>query len=197
MIYVRGAGSVIAKALEKFHPVRAIPRGTQMPDDGERFLFCTGLINQAPIRKQFDEQVARTFMVNAVNIIRECDRLLEVNPKARICVVGSESGFKWSFDGAYAASKAALHKYVETKRLKHPDQQLVCVAPTCIEGSGMNLQRNEDGKKALAERVKNHPKKRWLEPIEVARMVHFLLCLDEGYTTGITIRMNGGEHCNA
>jgi len=195
VIYVRGAKSVIAKALEKFHPIGAIPRGVQMPDDGEKYLFCVGLIRQAKIRQQYDEQVAQSFMVNTVNVIRECDRLLETNPRARICVVGSESGFKWSFDGAYAASKAGLHRYVETKRLKHPDQQLVCVAPTCIEGSGMNLQRGADGKKALAERVKHHPKKRWLEPIEVARMVHFLLCLDEGYTTGITIRMNGGEHC--
>lgn len=195
MIYVRGADSVIAKALEKLHRISPIPRGQFMPDDGERYLFCVGLIRQKRLRDQTEAEASESFLVNAVRVIRECDRLLETNPRARICVVGSESAYKWSFDGAYAASKAALHRYVETKRLRYPDQQLVCVAPTCIEGSAMNLRRNEDGKRALAARVERHPKKRWLQPIEVARMVHHLLCVDEGYTTGITIRMNGGEHC--
>ena len=74
-------------------------------------------------------------------------------------------------------------------------QQLVCVAPTCIVGSGMNLRRNADGRAALAERLETHPKQRWLEPREVAEMVCFLLMVDKGYTTNVVIRMNGGEHC--
>ena len=195
MIYVRGAGSIIAKALEKFHRIVPVRRGNQMPDDGERYLFCVGIIRQARISYQTEDEVAETFLVNTARVIRECDRLLVANERARICLMGSDSAFKWSFDGAYAASKAALHRYVETKRLKYPGQQLVCVAPSCIEGSAMNLRRNADGKRALDERIKSHPKRRLIQPIEVARMVHHLLCVDEGYTSGIVIRMNGGEHC--
>ena len=194
MIYVRGADSAIAQALAEIHPISPVARGDKMPD-GERYLFCVGLIRQKRITEQTEQEIAETFMVNAVNVIRECDRLIETNPQARICVVGSDSGFKWSFDGAYAASKAALHRYVETKRLKSPEQQLVCVAPSCIAKTAMHGQRNSDGVAALAKRKLLHPKRRWLEPIEVARMIHFLLCVDDGYTTGVVIRMNGGEHC--
>ena len=195
MIYVRGAGSAVAKALHDLHAVFPVSRDSNMPNDGERYLFCAGLIHQKRVGGQTDEEVARTFHVNTVSVIRECDRLLGVNPNARICVVGSESAFKGSFDAVYAAAKAGLHNYVETKRLPHSGQQLVCVAPTCIVGTAMNQQRNADGIAALSERQKRQPKLRWLEPMEVARMIHFLLCVDKGYTTGVIIRMNGGEHC--
>lgn len=195
MIFARGANSAIALELSSLCSVEPVERGNRMPDAGERYLFCAGLIRQKPIAEQSEAEIAETFMVNAASVIRECDRLLSVNPRARICVIGSESAFKWSFDGAYAAAKAALHRYVETKRLQSPDQQLVCVAPTCIVNTGMNKQRNADGVAALEARRLTHPKQRWLQPIEVARMVHFLLCVDEGYTTNTVIRMNGGEHC--
>ena len=46
----------------------------------------------------------------------------------------------------------------------------------------------------LQHRQEKHPKRRFLEAAEVARMIHFLLYVDEGYTTGVVIRMNGGEH---
>jgi NAD(P)-dependent dehydrogenase (short-subunit alcohol dehydrogenase family) len=195
MIFVRGAQSAIAQELHKLTPTEVIERGDPMPDDGLGYLFCAGLIRQTVIDKQSDEEIAETFMVNAGSVIKECDRLLSVNPYARICVVGSESAYKWSYDGAYAAAKAALHKYVETKRLQAPMQQLVCVAPSCILKTGMNLQRNAAGVEALEKRRLEHPKKRWLGPHEVARMIHFLLCVDAGYTTNTVIRMNGGEHC--
>jgi NAD(P)-dependent dehydrogenase (short-subunit alcohol dehydrogenase family) len=195
MIYVRGAQSAIAQELDAMCHVVPVERGEQMPISGERYLFCAGLIRQKRMTDQTEAEIAETFVVNAVSVIRECDRLLSINPKARICVIGSESAFKGSFDGAYASAKAALHRYVETKRLPFPDQQLVCVAPTCIVDTGMNKQRNADGVKALEARRLEHPKQRWLQPIEVARMVHHLLCVDQGYTTNTVIRMNGGEHC--
>jgi len=193
-VFVRGLKSEIARELSELAQTEAVSRGEQMPDVGARYLFCAGLIRQKRIAEQTEDEIAETMMVNATSVIRECDRLLEVNPFARICVIGSESAFKGSFDGAYAAAKSALHSYVETKRLNYPGQQLVCVAPTCIENTGMNRQRNEDGVAALERRRMLHPKGRWLQPIEVARMVHFLLCVDEGYTTNVVVRMNGGEH---
>jgi NAD(P)-dependent dehydrogenase (short-subunit alcohol dehydrogenase family) len=194
MIFVRGAGSTIAQALAEFATICPVERGEQMPM-GEKYLFCAGVLRQKPISGQHDDEVAESLFVNALDVIRECDRLLDVNPKARICVMGSEAGFTGSFDGAYAAAKAALHRYVETKRLKEPGQQLVCIAPTIICNTGMTNARNEDGVRAMQARQRAHPKRRWLEPVEVARMIHFLLCVDNGYTTNIVLRMNGGEHC--
>lgn len=193
MILVRGAGSAIADALAELHAISPVRRYDEMPADGERYLFCQGLLRQKKLSAQSDDEIAESFMVNAGAIIRECDRLIDVNPKARICVMGSEAAFTWSYDGAYAAAKAALHRYVETRRLNSPDQQLVCVAPSIIVGTGMTNARNAAGKRAMEDRRLLHPKQRWLEPMEVARMIHFLLCVDHGYTTGVVVRMNGGE----
>ena len=195
MIYVRGADSAIAKALGTLEEVVPVPRDT-MPPERVKYLFCVGLIRQRLAAYQSRAEMADTFTVNAINVIKDCDWLIEHNPEARICVVGSESGFKGSFDMAYAAAKAGLHKYVETKRLKYPGQQLVCVAPTCVLDTNMNRQRNADGVAALDARRLKHPKQRWLQPIEVARMIHFLLSDGNDYTTNCVIRMNGGEHCH-
>lgn len=192
MIYVRGAGSTIADALAELVAISPVSRYEPMPD-GEKYLFCAGVIQQKRAWDQSPAEVAATMRVNASSVIEECDRLIEANPKARICVIGSEAAYTGSFDGIYAASKLLLHCYVETKRLNHIRQQLVCVSPTIVADSGMTRARNADGMRALCERQLKHPKQRFLEPMEVARMVHFLLCVDEGYTTGTVIRMNGGE----
>lgn len=194
---VRGADSVIVQTLADKADIIRVPRGERMPGKNRRYLFCAGLIHQQRIRYQDHVDHHEAWAVNAANVIRECERLLDINPVARICVIGSESAYKGSFDMAYAGAKAALHMFVENKRLKYPSQQLVCVAPTCIAGSGMNKQRNADGVAALAHRVANHPKRRWLEPQEVADMVFHLLYVDKGYTTNTVIRMNGGEHARS
>jgi len=195
MIYVRGAGSEIVNSLRNFTQVRPVDRDEEMPLFGERYLFCVGMIRPKPIRDQTDEELSEGFLVNAAKVIQACERLLATNELARICVIGSDSGFKWSYDGAYAAAKAALHRFIECKRLKYPGQQLVGVAPSCIGDSASVKGRGEDGRKALDERLKDHPKGRWLTSFEVANMVHYLLCCDRGYTSGVVIRMNGGEHC--
>ena len=198
-IYVRGYDSVIAQELAKIcGGLIPVARGEKMPSIGnvaDRYLFCQGLMIQKKRSDMTQAEEEEIWRVNYDDIARECDRILEENECARICVIGSESAFKGSFNMVYAWAKQALHEYVETKRLKSPMQQLVCVAPTCITGSGMNLRRNADGMAALAERLDTHPKQRWLEPREVAEMVCFLLMVDKGYTTNVVIRMNGGEHC--
>lgn len=194
MIYVRGADSVIAQALKELHPIQDVPRGQPMPLDGNLYLWCVGRILQKRESQQTEEEKRETWFINHQQVVEGCDELIDKNENARICVIGSESGFKGSYDGVYARAKMNLHWYVENKRLKHPRQQLVCVAPTCISGTRMNLQRNEDGMRALGERLKTHPKGRWLWPSEVAKLIYFLLCIDQGYITNCTIRMNGGEH---
>jgi NAD(P)-dependent dehydrogenase (short-subunit alcohol dehydrogenase family) len=193
-IFARGAQSAIAQELDNIWPVRRVERDEQMPDTALLYLFCAGLIRQKRIADQTEAEIAETMNVNAISVILECERLLAVNPKARICVIGSESAFKGSFDHAYATAKAALHRYVETKRLPFPDQQLVCIAPTHILNTGMCSRRNADGVELMEKRRKAHQKQRWLEPFEVARLVHFLLCQDQGYITNTVIRMNGGQH---
>jgi NAD(P)-dependent dehydrogenase (short-subunit alcohol dehydrogenase family) len=154
-----------------------------------RYLLCAGVIRPKRINEQSPDEIAETLRVNCTRPIAFCDHILDQNDTARICVIGSESGFAWSYDGVYAASKAALHRYVETKKLR-PGQQLVAIAPSIIEDTAMTMVRADT--ENLERRKAEHPKRRFLKAIEVARVIHFLLYRDEGYLSGTVIRMNGG-----
>lgn len=197
MLAIRGVNSSIARSLLTLLPEGAacidIKRGIK-PEllAADRFFFAQGYLSGVKITNVSVEESAEIWEINAAQIMRWCDRLIEVNPDARIVVMGSESAFGWSYDGAYAGAKAALHRYVETKKLRHPEQQLVCIAPGIIADAGMTLRREDTG--ALLVRAAQHPKGRWVTSLEVARAVYHYLYVDEGYTSGVVIRMNGGAH---
>lgn len=196
MIAIRGADSQIAIALMRMLPTGEVavrvPRGGHIPTCAERYLFCQGYLKGTKLSDQIDTEIAEAFLANTTRVIEACDGLIANNDHARICVVGSESGFAWSYDAAYAAAKAGLHRYVETKRLRTPDQQLICVAPSIIEDADMTLRRTDH--QNVAVRRITHPKGRFLDSEEVARLIHFLLYVDRGYLSGVVIRMNGGSH---
>lgn len=194
MIAIRGANSIIAQQLIAMLPdgerAEAISRGASMPVSVQRYFFCVGLLRSKSMADQSEDEIGESMAANYNQVVFECDRIFSANAVARICVMGSESGYIGSFDGAYALAKKRLHKYVETKRLQYPGQQLVCVAPSIISDAEMTLRRfdTED----LERRRMAHPKRRYLQATEVAKMVHHLLYVDRGYTTGTVIRMNGG-----
>lgn len=194
MIAVRGYGSAIVKALRPLLPKDElfieVSRHADMPIGADRYIFASGVIRPKAIRDQTDEELAETFIVNCAHVIQDCDRLIAENDKARICLIGSESGFQWSFDGAYAAAKAGLHRYVEVKRLRTPEQQLVCLAPTIIRDTAMTLSRNDLA--AVDARGAACRKGRWLTAAEMAKTVFHLLYIDRGFISGTVIRMNGG-----
>lgn len=159
------------------------------PPTCERYFLCAGVLRPKRITEQTADEIAETIRVNCTLPIQLCDRVLERNDRARIVVMGSESGFAWSYDGAYAAAKAGLHRYVKTKQLR-PGQQLVAVAPSIIADTGMTEAR--DDAENLECRRGAHPKQRFLRAVEVARLVLFLLYVDDGYLSGQVIRLNGG-----
>lgn len=196
-IAIRGMGSAIAQRLVKLLP--AEERVIEVARDAfpplvncERFVFCQGVLRDSKITAQSDDDLAESFQVNAAYTIKACDNILASNPRARICVIGSESGYTWSHDGSYAASKAAVQAYVGAKPLRSPGQQLVAIAPYVVADTEMTRRRADHER--LAARVQWCPKRRFLEAVEVARLIHFLLYVDQGYISNTTVRMNGGAH---
>lgn len=165
-------------------------RPPQIPE-AERYVFCAGHLHGGSIleRDFYDTDLASD--VNFRNVVWVTERIFQKNPWARVCVVGSESGITGSFDWFYAGSKAAIHNYVENRKVSE-HQQLVCVAPWIIEDSGMTIRRTDH--EVLARHRLEHPKKRFLLSSEVATMIHYLLYIDPGYINNIVIRMNGGRH---
>ena len=180
----RIAGEKYGETFERLTPMKPTL-------DAQRYLFCAGILYGKPARDLTASEIGALLDVNFVNVVETCEHILTANPYARICVVGSESGIAGSFDRLYAGSKAALHQYVETRRIR-PAQQLVAVAPGIIGDAGMTLRRTDH--ENLAKREKEHPKGRFLSSAEVARLITFLLYEDSGYICNAVIRVNGGEH---
>lgn len=155
-----------------------------------RFVFCSGFLPSKSVLESSIADIEKTFFVNATKIVKSCERILNLVPKARIVVIGSESALRGSYNEAYAMSKAALHNYVETK-ITDTDQQLVCVSPWIIADAGMTLRRED--KTRLQSLKQNHPKQRFVTSREIAKLINFLLYVDDGYITGTTIRVHGGR----
>lgn len=199
MLYVTGMRSTVIVELSKLieeAPKRlaydlTAPWAQDVPRDVDRMVLCAGVFHGKQIADQSDYEIRQSLAVNMVSAVQIIDAVLEVNDRARICVIGSESGIKGSNDTTYALAKAGLHKYVETRAVG-PNQQLVCVAPSIIWDTGMT--RNRPDSEVLANNAWKHPRGRYLRAKEVAKLVHFLLYVDNGYLTNTVIRMNGGQH---
>jgi NAD(P)-dependent dehydrogenase (short-subunit alcohol dehydrogenase family) len=194
MLAVTGRRSAIVEALLPLLPEdEAVGyfSAHQVTTRADRYLFCAGVLVGKRIGDQSWPETAETFRVNFDLVARACEAIFASNGRARVCVIGSESGISGSYDAAYGASKAALHHYVETKRLNAPGQQLVAIAPSIIADAGMTTRRSD--LEQLEARRRAHPKKRFLRAVEVARLVHHVLYVDEGYLSGVVIRMNGGQ----
>jgi NAD(P)-dependent dehydrogenase (short-subunit alcohol dehydrogenase family) len=193
MIAVTGYNTTIVKELSQFLPKQetVVRLGDHKEGTCNRYLLAAGVLHNKRIVDQADSEAQESMRVNALGPIRSCELILLNNPKARICIIGSKAGEAGSYDQVYAAAKAGVHNYVRNARITG-DQQIVCIAPTIIMDSGMTQRRNEDGMKSLRRRVSEHPKERFLKAKEVARLVYFLLYLDEGYITNTVIEMKGG-----
>ena len=166
--------------------------GKPLEDDfsaAERYLFCHGLLRSKSMEAQTQEERDEGWLVNYISMATQCDWIIKTNPKARICVIGSESGYRGSFDGVYAKTKAALHLYVEGKKIG-AGQQLVAISPSIIEDCGMTTRRLDI--KNLARKRTAHPMGRFLMAREVAALAHHLL-YHQPYISGTVIRMHGGQ----
>lgn len=194
MIVLRGRSAIAEKLIELLPAGESwiwLERGITLPLGADRYLITQGLIRSKHSSEQTQDEIAEGWAVNYGDVKQACEQILSANDRARICVIGSESGFRGSFDDVYAEAKAQLHAYVETRGLNSPRQQLVCVSPGVIEDAGMTLRRNDPDR--LEQRRKGHPQRRFLRSAEVARLVHFLLYVDQGYLSNTVIRMHGGE----
>lgn len=162
-------------------------RLAELPLDLDQYLICSGYLAGMALLNITPKQYETTWRVNFIEPARFCDRLFAVNDTARVCLIGSESGFRGSYDMAYAGSKAALHLYVETKQLRTPQQRLVGIAPTIISDSGMTRRRTDH--KALEARAAATRHGRWLTAREVAELALTALTALTPFWSNTVIRL--------
>lgn len=191
MIGIAGQRTSIARAFmglmssERF----VCDRLAELPLDLDAYLICSGFLAGRRLRDIDEWQANRTWQANFVEPARFCDRVFAANERARICIIGSHSGFAGSYDMAYAGAKAALHLYVETKQLEHPSQMLVAIAPTIIADSGMTERRTDQ--EELKARAAATRLGRWLQAREVAIAARHALCEATPFLSNTIIRMPG------
>lgn len=186
---IAGSRSTIAREAIALRPNWSVVHGEprHLPPDLDAYLVCTGYLAGQPIKTIKTDDAVRTFELNFLSTARMCEHIVEVNDRARICVIGSESGFKGSYDMAYAGAKAAMHLYVETKVLRTPEQLLFAIAPSIIADSGMTERRPDYGEtmqRGLQTRLG-----RWLRAREVAALAVQLLESGSPALSGTIVRM--------
>lgn len=190
MIGIIGPKTTIAHAMTELLPEAITPIGNPSSDMLPRYLFTAGFLAGQQIEVMSAADVQKTWAANFVETAARCDQIIACNPEARICIIGSESGIKGSFDMAYAGAKAALHLYIESKELVAKGQQIVGIAPTVIADSGMTARRrdiNDCFKRGMARR-----RGEWLTALDVAKLAYFLLYVDDGTISNTVIRQNMG-----
>ena len=104
-------------------------------------------------------------------------------------MIGSESGFKGSFDMSYALSKCSLSVYVRNRRLSE-NQQLLLINPSTIGDLGMTVRRKDVER--LNSYMRQHPKKRFLDSQELSKIISNLFA-SSIYLTNTEININGGK----
>jgi len=154
------------------------------------FLFCNGLLRSKPSSKQTEKEIHTSLYVNYSSIAFNVAKIIDCNPYARICIIGSESVYKGSFDDTYVFAKKLLHNFIVNYPLNTKNQQLVGISPGIIADTGMTTRRKDTNN--LLKRKTSHPMKRFVTSREVAKLCYTLL-YEQPYINRTIIRMHGGE----
>ncbi len=154
------------------------------------FLCHSVLSNKKHLSKNNDE-IHNQLNVNLLSKIKICEISLKHNPKARIFIIGSESGLKGSYDIVYGLSKSSINKYVEERKIFKKGQQLICIAPSTIIDGKMTINRKDV--KNVRKSIINNPKRRGLYAKEISKLIYDLSFNNTDYVTNIVINVNGGK----
>jgi NAD(P)-dependent dehydrogenase (short-subunit alcohol dehydrogenase family) len=192
-IGITGASSTIMKSYAKEYClgklVVARRKILDLPTNCDEYVIGHGVLVGETAGDILLSDAHDTLFVNFTSIVRFCDQLFSKNEKAKVCIVGSMSGEQGSYDMVYAGSKSALHTYVRHKKLDHPEQHLVCVAPWIIGDARMTTKREDYPQ--VCERGMQRRLGRWALSSEVARIMNF--AINEPLLCNTVIEAKGGN----
>ena len=149
MLAVTGLRTTIVQALTQLtgEPVARIHSDMEHPDtkfsvptEVDGYVLAHGVLHGIRVERMPPRQIQECVNVNLVSTLRLTEQILRHDRLARVVIVGSMSARNGSFDQLYAATKAGVHAYVQTRLVQEP-QILACVAPAIIADSGMTLAR--------------------------------------------------------
>ena len=160
-------------------------------EKSEKFIIMSGYLQSKKIMEQSRYEITKSFHINSIGPLLFAEYLFQKKSKARLIIIGSESGYKGSYDLSYALSKSSLKLYVKQKKLKK-NQQLLLVSPSTIGDFGMTTRRKDQIR--LIEYKEIHPKERFLFSNELTELIINLFA-STIYLTNVEICINGGKFC--
>jgi NAD(P)-dependent dehydrogenase (short-subunit alcohol dehydrogenase family) len=210
-LVVVGASSEISQALKALYEptgvVQLVGRGTLPPlfdtttsteidfssiDTGaDHYCINIGYLSGKNANEISDSEALKSIQINLIFPVKIAEYILRSNPKARVVIVGSESGTKGSYDTYYFLAKAALNKYIQERQITYPLQTLNIVCPSMIKDGNMTVSRADQDRVELA--LKSNPKQQPLMARDVAMLIHNLLLEGSGFLTNQIIGIDGGK----
>ena len=157
----------------------------------DKLFLCHSVLSNKKHLSKSNKEIHNQLNINLLSKIKICEISLKYNPKARIFIIGSESGIKGSYDIVYGLSKSSINKYVEERKIFKKGQQLICIAPSTIIDGKMTLKRKDI--KNVRKSVINNPKRRGLYAKEISKLIYDLSFNNTDYVTNTVINVNGGK----
>ena len=138
-----------------------------------------------------ENEIVDQLKINLLSILEISEMALTFNKKARIFILGSESGKKGSFDIIYGLSKTAIHQYIRERRILYPSQQIVGVSPSTIIDGRITLKRKD--KNNVKKSILKNPKKRGIQSFEISKLLYSLIYHNTDYISNTVIDVDGGK----
>jgi len=141
-------------------------------------IYCPGSINLKPISSLTEQDFKSDFDINVlggVRVIQKYIKILKAGQYPSIIMFSTVAvKLGMPFHASTAVSKAAVEGLVKTLGAElAPAIRVNAIAPTITEtGLADKILRNDIIKEKMKER---HPLKTYLQPKDVAEMVHFLI----------------------
>ena len=174
--------------LENINQIKRLKRNIINSD--VLILLHSVIIPKPHLKKNLTEKI-KQLKINLLSTLEITEIALKYNKNAKIFILGSESGKKGSYDIIYALTKAALHKYIEERKILFPGQQLVGIAPSTIIDGKITLERQD--KANVKKSINMNPKKRGILSNEISKLIYSLVFFNTDYISNIVIDVNGGK----
>ena len=155
-----------------------------------------GIVRDVPLHKMSPEQWSQVLDTNLGSMFNMCRQVIggmRERKFGRIVNIGSVNGQKGQFGQCnYAAAKSGVSGFTRALALEGARNGITvnCVAPGYCETDMVTAVR-EDILKSIIAAI---PVGRLGKPLDVARMVGFLVQDDSDFITGATFSLNGGQY---